>query len=63
MKVSVLVITYNQENYIRQAIESILHQRTDFEYEIVVGEDKSTDGTRQILFDLHKEYPGRINLL
>ncbi len=47
-KVSVCMVTYNQERYITQAIESVLAQETSFRIEIVLGEDCSTDGTRQI---------------
>ena len=60
---SVLFITYNHEKYIREALDSVLRQKTDFEYEIVVGEDCSTDGTRQILDEYKKKYPDRIRLL
>lgn len=48
-KVSVCMVTYNQERYIAQAIESVLAQETNFRIEIVLGEDCSTDGTRQIV--------------
>lgn len=47
-KVSVFVVTYNHENFISQCIDSILMQKTNFEYEIVIGEDKSTDNTLEI---------------
>lgn len=47
--VSVLVITYNQEKFIGQALESILRQETNFEFEIVIGEDCSTDRTAEII--------------
>ena len=47
--VSVLVITYNQASYIQAAIESILVQETQFPFEILVGDDMSTDGTQEIL--------------
>jgi glycosyltransferase involved in cell wall biosynthesis len=60
MKLSVMVITYNHEAFIAQALESILAQRVNFDYEIVVGEDCSTDGTRDILMDFHLRYPERI---
>ncbi len=63
MKVSILMIAYNHEEYIVQAIESILAQKVDFEYEIVIGEDCSTDQTRQIVIDYKKQYPDKINLL
>jgi glycosyltransferase involved in cell wall biosynthesis len=60
MKLSVMMITYNHERFIAQALESILAQRVDFEYEIVVGEDCSTDNTREILKDFQRLNPGRI---
>jgi len=52
MKLSVLMVTYNHERFIAQAIESVLAQHVGFEYEIVVGEDCSTDSTRTILIGL-----------
>lgn len=60
LKLSVAMITYNHECFIRQALESVLAQRVDFDYEIVVGEDCSTDGTRAILMDFYRRYPERI---
>ena len=60
MKLSVAMITYNHERFIAQALESVLEQQVNFEYEIVVGEDCSTDRTREILMDFHRRYPGRI---
>jgi glycosyltransferase involved in cell wall biosynthesis len=63
VKLSVMVITYNHEQFIAHALESVLAQRVDFEHEIVVGEDCSTDGTRAILADFHRRYPDRIKLL
>ena len=63
MKLSVLIITYNQSRYIRQAVESALMQKTDFQYEIVIGEDGSSDHTRAILQQLDREHPGRLRLL
>jgi glycosyltransferase involved in cell wall biosynthesis len=61
-KVSVLIITYNHEKYIAQAVESALHQEVNFPYEIVIGEDCSTDHTRNILKDLSTANPERIRL-
>jgi glycosyltransferase involved in cell wall biosynthesis len=63
MKLSVVMITYNHEQYIAQAIESILAQNVNFEYEIVIGEDYSTDGTRAVVMAFHRRYPDRIRLL
>ena len=60
MKLSVAMITYNHERFIAQAIESVLAQRVNFDYEIVIGEDSSTDLTRAIIMDFHRRYPGRI---
>ena len=45
MKLSVLVVCYNQEKFIEQAVGSILQQSTDFEFEIVIADDYSTDTT------------------
>lgn len=63
MKVSVLIITYNHEKFIAQAIDSILIQQTNFDYEIVIGEDCSTDRTRDIVISYKKNYPDKIKLL
>ncbi len=63
MKVSVIVRAYNLEPYIAQALESVLMQRTNFDYEIVVGEDCSTDGTRAIVREYARLYPERIRLI
>lgn len=61
--VSVLMVTFNHAKYIRKAVESVMKQRTDFDYELIIGEDASTDGTREICFDLQKKYPERIRVL
>jgi glycosyltransferase involved in cell wall biosynthesis len=62
-KVSVAMITYNHEKYITQAVESVMMQETDFPYELVIGEDCSTDRTREICVELQRKYPDRIRLL
>ncbi|WP_313071858.1 glycosyltransferase [Melaminivora sp.] len=59
-KVSVCVVTYNQEKYITQCLQSIVDQQTDFEFEIIVGDDCSTDGTKKIIQRFAKEYPNLI---
>ena len=61
--VSICSITYNHESYIEEAIDSFLMQETDFPFEIVVGEDYSTDGTRQIIEEYLEQYPNIIKLI
>lgn len=60
MKVSVCVPTYNHENYIASMLEGALMQRTNFPFEIVVGDDASTDRTQEIIRRFEVENPGRI---
>lgn len=60
---SVALITYNQENYIAECIESIVNQKTDFTYEIVIGEDCSTDNTRAICLQYAEKFPDKIRLI
>lgn len=60
--VSVCVLTYQHVNYIRKCIESILMQQTDFLYEILLGEDQSSDGTREICIEYAQKYPDKIRL-
>ncbi|SMO86559.1 Glycosyltransferase involved in cell wall bisynthesis [Flavobacterium resistens] len=56
------MITYNQKDYISNCIDSILMQRTNFPIEIVIGDDNSTDGTREIIKNYAYEYPDIIKL-
>jgi glycosyltransferase involved in cell wall biosynthesis len=63
MKVSVVVVAYNQEPFIERALTSVLDQRTAFDYEVIVSEDCSTDATRDIVHRWRDEYPDRIRLL
>ena len=61
--VSVAVLTYNSEGTIRQCIDSILMQETDFDYEIVVGDDCSIDGTQDVLREYKNCHPDKFTLL
>lgn len=61
--VSVAMITYNHESCISQAIESVLMQEADFNFELVIGEDCSTDRTCVIIEDYCKQYPEKIRLI
>ena len=58
--VSVVCLTYNQEKYIRRAIESFLSQRTNFKYEILINDDASTDETANIIREYEMKYPDYI---
>lgn len=53
--VSVLMLSYNQKKYVCQAVDSVLNQQTDFLYEILIGDDASTDGTRECLYSKYSE--------
>jgi len=61
MKLSVCVITYNHAAFIRQALDSVLMQQTNFEFEILIGEDDSNDGTRAIVEEYAARHPERIH--
>ena len=60
--VSVVVTTYQHRAYIEECIQGILMQETSFPVEILIGEDESTDGTREICQRMAAAYPGRIQL-
>ncbi|CAK7063221.1 glycosyltransferase [Tissierella sp.] len=62
IKVSVLMTTYNHEEFIEEAIESVLMQEVNFKYELVIGEDCSTDNTREIVKKYKEKYPDIIKL-
>ncbi|MDB5249641.1 MAG: glycosyltransferase [Segetibacter sp.] len=55
--VSVWMITYNHEKYIRQSLESVVSQKTNFKFEVIIGEDCSTDGTCAIVKEFADKYP------
>ena len=63
MKVSVSIITYNHEKFIEQAIDGVLNQNATFAYEIVIGDDCSTDETRSLIKAYKERYPERLRLL
>lgn len=56
-KVSVCMITYNHEKYIREAIEGVLMQQCDFEVELIVANDCSTDRTNEVIQDILQNHP------
>lgn len=60
--VSVICLTYNQKNYIREAVESFLAQKTSFPFEILIHDDASTDGTTDIVTEYAAAHPDKIRL-
>lgn len=61
--VSVIVLTYNQENYITQCVDAILSQIVDFSYEIIISDDCSQDNTTEICKKYQQKYPEKIRIL
>lgn len=62
-KVSVCIITYNHERYIASCLESVVNQKVDFAFEVIVADDFSTDSTRQIIDCFVEKYPGLIRTI
>lgn len=60
MKVSVYCFAYNHEKFIRDTLEGFVNQITDFEYEVFVHDDASTDGTKKIIQEYEQKFPGLI---
>jgi glycosyltransferase involved in cell wall biosynthesis len=63
MKMSVAITAYNHARFLRQAVESVLAQRTDFDTEILLGDDASTDDTPQIIRAYAEKYPKRVQAI
>lgn len=60
IKVSVLCIVFNHRKYIRRCLDSMINQKTDFQYEIIIHDDASTDGTQLIIKEYAAKYPDLI---
>jgi len=60
--VSICVSTYQHVAYIEECLKGILKQQTTFRYEVLIGEDGSTDGTREICQEIKQKYPEKISL-
>ncbi len=56
-KVSVLMITYKHEKFIEKAINSVLEQKTDFDFELIIANDKSPDETHELVTQVIKNHP------
>lgn len=59
-KVSIMCITYNHADFIAQCLDSFLSQKTNFNFEIIIHDDVSTDGTQDIIRQYAKQYPDKI---
>jgi glycosyltransferase involved in cell wall biosynthesis len=62
MDISVMLIAYNHEQYIRQALNSVMIQEDVPAFEIVVGEDRSTDDTRTVITEMVRAHPSKIRV-
>ena len=63
VEVTILCTTYNQELYIRQCLDSLLEQKTEFRYEILIHDDASTDSSLEIIREYEKRYPHIIRVM
>lgn len=61
--ISVILMTYNQKDYIEKAIDSVLCQKTNVDYDILIHDDCSDDGTYEIILNKQKEYPNKIKII
>lgn len=62
-RISVLMITYNHADYLAEAIEGVVGQKCDFPFELIIGEDASSDATRQIAIEYQQRYPEIIRVV
>ena len=61
--VSVIMLCYNHEKYLREAIESVVNQKTSFDYELIIHDDASTDGSQAIIREYQAKYPQIIHAI
>lgn len=63
IQVSVLITTFNQKDYIQECIDSCMAQETNFNFEILINDDCSTDGTKDIVLSYAERYPDLVKVL
>lgn len=63
IKLSVIIISYKQRKYIKEAINSVLNQKVNFKYELLLADDCSQDGTLEIMREYEKKYPDVVRVL
>jgi glycosyltransferase involved in cell wall biosynthesis len=62
-KISILVLAHNVEKYIVKALESILEQKVNFNYEILIGDDCATDGIKKNYPEISKKISKKNNII
>ena len=62
-EITVVLMTYNHINYIKQALDSILSQIIDIDFNILVHDDCSNDGTYELLLKYQKQFPNKIEII
>ena len=60
IKVSVICLVYNHEKYLRQCLEGFVNQKTNFDFEVLVHDDASTDNSKAIIKEYEEKYPNII---
>lgn len=61
--VTVKVLTYNHVEYIKACLDGILMQKTDFPFDVIIGDDCSTDGTTEIILKYQNDYPDKVKVI
>ena len=63
IKVSICCLVYNHSKYLDKCIEGFLNQKTNFEYEILIHDDASTDNSQSIIKSYEIKYPNKIKAI
>lgn len=57
MKLSIIIVSYNEKEYLKEAIESCINQNFRYDYEIIIGDDGSNDGSIDVIQGFQKKFP------